>query len=54
MSKQHNRHKAKEKQASELVLANKALTLQNKEKDKRAKELILVNEELDFLRELFK
>ena len=44
----HNQNKEKEKQAAELVVANKKLLFQSKEKEKRAAELVLANKELLF------
>jgi len=38
----------KEKQAAELVIANKELAFQNEEKEKRAAELVIANDELVF------
>jgi putative nucleotidyltransferase with HDIG domain len=47
----HNQNEGKEKQAAELVLANKELAFQNEEREKRAAELALANKELLFQNE---
>jgi PAS domain S-box-containing protein len=45
------KYDTKEKQAEELVIANKELIFQNEEKEKRAAELIIANKELVFQNE---
>ena len=47
----HNPNEEKEKQAAELILANKELAFQNEEKEKRAAELALANKEILFQNE---